>query len=157
LDYASLIFLTAKKIGVAGALLMAICTTETNLRNVYIKNDHGSPTLGVCGVKHATAQMIGYDIKEMELMNPDTNIEVAGAYLKYQLVRYGGNLEKSIAAYNAGRFNESQKLKGRPRNLKYVKRVMSRMREIEKAEFKMGYLMTNNQEAHVERVADQSR
>jgi soluble lytic murein transglycosylase-like protein len=67
-------------------------------------------------------------------MKPEVNAEIAGAYLKYQTDRYGGDKIKTIASYNAGRYNESKIVPGKPRNLKYVKRVLKTMRELERHE-----------------------
>jgi soluble lytic murein transglycosylase-like protein len=73
-------------------------------------------------VKYATAQMLGYKGNPEGLMDPKTNAHFAALYLKYQYDRYG-NYCHAIAAYNAGRYNESKVLPGYPRNLKYVNSV----------------------------------
>jgi soluble lytic murein transglycosylase-like protein len=123
MDFTTIILLAAKKIGVSGYLLLAICTHETGLTNKVVQHDGGTPTFGVCQVKLGTAKMVGYDIKGDDLMNPEVNAEVAGAYLKYQIDRYDGNICKATASYNAGRYNPSMKAIGNPRNLKYLRSV----------------------------------
>lgn len=55
-------------------------------------------------------------------MNPQTNAKYAAIYLKYQYDRYQ-NWCKAIAAYNAGRYNESMREPGHPRNIRYVLNV----------------------------------
>lgn len=122
MSYTTMILIAAKKVGVSGALLLAICTHETNLRNVLIPADGQSATYGVCQVKFETAEMLGYSGKPKGLMDPATNAYWAAQYLKYQENRYNDGC-KAVAAYNAGRFNESSKLPGKPRNLKYVLEV----------------------------------
>lgn len=123
LDMTTIILLAAKKIGISGALLLSICTHETGLKNLVSPNDGGSHSYGVCQVKLGTAHFLGYDIKANELMNPEINAEIAGAYLKYQFDRYNGNICKSVSAYNSGRYNPSPKAPGHPRNLKYLRSV----------------------------------
>lgn len=123
MDYTSIIFLAAKKIGVSGALLLAICTNETGLNNNVHYNDGKSHSFGICQVKQPTAKMMGYEITSDDLMNPEVNAEVAASYLKYQVERYNGNICKGTAAYNSGSYNPSDKSIGHPRNLKYIRKV----------------------------------
>jgi soluble lytic murein transglycosylase-like protein len=130
MTYSAIILLAAKKAAVSGTLLLAICTQESRLKNVVLRNDGGSPTFGICGVKLGTAQMFGFQGTSDDLMKPAINAKFAALYLKYQLNRYENNIERAIAAYNAGSFNESLVLPGRPRNLKYVKKVMALMGNI---------------------------
>lgn len=126
--------LAAKKIGISGALLLAICTNETGLKNMVSPNDGGSHSYGVCQVKKATAKMMGYEVTGNDLMRPEVNAEVAAHYLKYQIDRYDNDLMKSIGAYNAGRYHESKIVPGKPRNLKYVKRVLKIYHKLKKNE-----------------------
>lgn len=123
MDYTAVILLAAKKIGISGYLLLAICTHETGLQNKIVHHDGGSPSYGVCQVKKGTAEMMGYNVSEKDLMNPEVNAEIAGAYLKYQINRYQGNICKGTASYNSGKYNPSMKAIGQPRNLKYNRSV----------------------------------
>lgn len=135
MDMITILTVAAKKVGIAPALLVAVCHTETNLRNVHNMDDNGSPSYGVCQVKHETAQWMGKLYKdskmskltEKELMLPFKNAEVAATYLKYQLNRYDNNWCAAIAAYNAGSAVESKVVPGKPRNYKYVKKVKSKI------------------------------
>jgi soluble lytic murein transglycosylase-like protein len=122
--YSTLILSIAKSIGVPGALLLAICTHESGLTNVIAPHDHGSPSYGLCQVKEDTAKTLGYRGDGKGLMNPQTNVEYAAKYLKMQLDRYEGDWCRATAAYNAGSFNESTKSPGKPRNFKYIRRVV---------------------------------
>jgi soluble lytic murein transglycosylase-like protein len=112
----------AKSAKVSGAILIAICSHESGLKNIVSQYDGGSPSYGVCQMKYETASMLGYLGTPQGLMNPRTNAKYAALYLKRQYERYN-DWCRAIAAYNAGRYNESKILPGHPRNLKYVKNV----------------------------------
>lgn len=127
MDYVTIILSAAKAAKVSGALLLAICTHESGLKNSIHPHDGGSPTYGVCQVKYDTAKMIGFKGKSYELMNPVTNVEWAAKYLAYQHERYGDNWCKVAAAYNAGSYNPSEKSIGYPKNHKYVKKVQAKL------------------------------
>jgi soluble lytic murein transglycosylase-like protein len=124
----SIILSAAKAAKVSGALLLAICTTESHLKNVKVPHDGGSPSYGICQIKYETAKQLGFKGQAEELMNPKTNAEFAAKYLAYQESRYGTeNWCLISAAYNAGSFNESDRLPGHPKNLKYVRKVQKNM------------------------------
>lgn len=129
MDYASIILAAAKSIKVSGALLLAICTHESGLKNVTVPHDGGTPTYGICQVKLGTAQMIGYTGDAAGLLDPSTNAMWAGKYLKYQKNRYAQDWCMAVAAYNAGTYNESKVVPGKPRNLKYVRKVQEKLEE----------------------------
>lgn len=128
--YSTLILSAAKAVGVPGYLLLAICTVESNLTNAIVWHDGGSPSYGICQIKHETAKMMGYKGKAEGLMNPTVNARLAAKYLKFQLKRYSNDYCMAVAAYNAGSFNESKKVPGYPRNLKYLRKVQ---KELEKS------------------------
>lgn len=121
----------AKKVGISPALLIAVCTTETNLRNIDTPNDGATTSYGVCQVKLETAQFMGKvyrkpavaSFEENDIQTIENNAKVAALYLKYQINRYDGDICKGVAAYNAGRYKESSKYPGRPFNWKYVEKV----------------------------------
>jgi soluble lytic murein transglycosylase-like protein len=123
MSYSTIILGAAKLIGVPGALLLAICTHESGLKNIISPQDHGSASYGVCQVKAATAASLGLSSDKKTLMNPTANAEIAARYLRVQLLRYDGDWCKSVAAYNSGTYNPSKVVPGKPRNLKYVKAV----------------------------------
>lgn len=129
MNYVSIIVLAAKKASVSSALLLAICTHESGLNNILVPHDGGSPTYGICQVKFDTAKMIGFEGKAKDLMKPETNAKWAAQYLKYQHSRYDGDWCKTVAAYNAGKYNESKKIPGKPRNLAYVRNVQKKLDE----------------------------
>lgn len=118
----------AKAAKVSGPLLLAICMHESNLKNVLVPHDGGSPTYGICQVKLGTAQMLGYVGDGQGLMVPEENAKWAAEYLKYQKERYDKDWCKAVAAYNAGRYNPSTVSPGYPKNLKYVRKVQEKLK-----------------------------
>lgn len=131
MTYSAIILAAAKAMKVSGVLLLAICSYETNLTNVTVYHDGKSPSYGICQVKFETATtVLGFKGKAEDLVNPKTNAKWAAKYLAYQESRYGDtDWCKIVAAYNAGSYNESRKIPGKPRNLKYVRRVQKRLPE----------------------------
>lgn len=132
MTYTAIILAAAAKAKVAGVLLLAICSYESSgLNNIITYNDGKSHSYGICQIKLETAEMVGFQGTAENLMNPAVNAKWAAAYLKYQENRpddpdggYGpDDWCKLTAAYNAGRYNESSKYPGYPRNLVYVRRV----------------------------------
>ena len=132
MTYTAIVLAAALKVKVSGALLLAVCSHESNLTNVVVHGDGGSSSYGICQVKEGTARMFGFTGKAKDLMDPFVNAKYAARYLKYQEKRYGGDSMgpcKMVAAYNAGRFNESKRVPGKPMNLRYVRNVQNRLAE----------------------------
>ena len=127
MTYETIILAAAKAAKVSGTILLAICTHESNLQNITTQHDGGSPSYGICQVKYETAKMVGFEGKETDLENPKTNAKWAAEYLKYQYERYDHNWCQAVAAYNAGKYNESKIAPGCPRNLKYVRHVQEKV------------------------------
>lgn len=112
----------AQAASVPPALLLAICTVESNLNPLAVNvHDGGSASYGLCQIKTETAEWLGKDGSPEELLDPETNASIAALYLSKNLKRYRENESCAIAAYNAGtcRFNN----KGLIRNRKYVNKV----------------------------------
>lgn len=127
MDYVTIILSAAKAAKVSGTVLLAICMNESGLNNVTVQHDGGSPSIGICQVKYETAKMLGYEGKASGLTKPEENAKWAAEYLRFQNERYDGDMCKAVAAYNAGRYNESKIVPGCPRNLKYVKKVQAKL------------------------------
>lgn len=104
-------------------LLSALCFVESGHHVQAINlSDHGSPSLGLCQVKLATARGLGFRGPEKELTtNARINAHYAGAYMRYQLNRYHGNTTMAIGAYNSGTFRVNNK--GTAVNSRYIVRV----------------------------------
>lgn len=126
--YTSVVIGAAKAVKVSASLLLAICNHESSgLKNVIAHNDGGSPSYGICQMKYETARMLGFEGQAKDLMEPKTNALYAAKYLKYQMGRYDNQWCKATAAYNAGTYFESKVVPGKPRNLKYVRRVQKQL------------------------------
>lgn len=112
-------------------LLSAVCYVESNHRSHAINyDDGGADSLGVCQIKYKTAQHMGFKGAEGELrFDIKKNTYWAGAYLKWQLKRYNGNIGKAVAAYNAGRYIPSKVRQG-PINKNYVMKVFTKWSEV---------------------------
>lgn len=140
----ALIVATAKTVGVPASLFLAICTHETNLNNIVMPHDGGSASYSVCQIKEDTARELGFrgvasgPLKQSKifpgaleplgkphgLMVPSIGLFYSAKYLKKKLEQYDGDWCKATAAYNAGTYNPSKKALGKPRNFKYIKRVV---------------------------------
>lgn len=137
MNYVPIIIAAAKAAKVSSALLVAICTYESDgLKNIKVEHDGkgDTPSYGICMVKQETAEMLGYTGTPDGLMNPRTNAKWAAKYLAYHAFNrydnYGSNdWCKLTAAYNAGTYFESKKVPGKPRNLIYVRRVQKFLEE----------------------------
>lgn len=127
MTYSAIILAAAKAVKVSGALLLAICTQESNLTNAMVLHDGGSPSYGVCQLKYETAKMVGFKGRKQDLMDVKTNATFAAKYLAYQQTRYGNDWVKIASSYNAGSYSASKKVVGCPRNLKYVIAVKSKL------------------------------
>jgi len=112
-------------------LLSAVCYVESN-HNIHAVNydDGGADSLGVCQIKYSTAKHMGFKGTAEELQkNINENTYWAGAYLKWQLKRYHGNIGKAVAAYNAGHYRKS-KIRQGPINKTYVMKVFKKWSEV---------------------------
>lgn len=104
-------------------LLSSVCYVESGHRaDAFTADDKGSPSHGVCQIKMGTAQLMGFKGTAAQLQRPAINVKYAAKYLSHQLHRYGGDVTKALAAYNAGtcRINSQ----GLVMNRKYVQKVM---------------------------------
>ena len=84
----------------------AICSTESDFRNVVNHDDGGSASYGICQIKAKTASWMTKKYGQnytSDLMNRKENFNVALMYYVYQLRRYNGDERCAISAYNAGR------------------------------------------------------
>jgi soluble lytic murein transglycosylase-like protein len=129
MTYWQIISAAAKAAKVSAVLLYAICAHESRGFELdYSMYDNGTPSYGVCQLKSGTALMMNWHGKDpMELRNPRINAKYAALYLKYQQDKYGPNdWVKLASAYNAGSYQEG-KIKGCPRNLRYIKLVREKL------------------------------
>jgi soluble lytic murein transglycosylase-like protein len=89
----------ARMHGVDPLLLHAIAHVESRHRAAAVS---AAGALGLTQVMPATARRFGIDNPERSLFDPDTNLRACAAYLRALRGRYGDDLTRVLAAYNAG-------------------------------------------------------
>src|SRR5688500_6438555 len=95
--------LSAEIVGIPASLLIALCSVESDFRDVVNKYDGGSPSIGVCQIKLTTAKDVGFAGTADQLLKDRlVNTLYAGKYLKRQIDRYDGDVCSAISAYNTG-------------------------------------------------------
>ncbi len=119
---ALLFITTTAQLGLPTGLLESLCYIEST-HDIHAVNhtDGGSASYGVCQVKLDTARLVGFEGTPKQLQEPKANIYYAGLYLKRNIERYGWDMEKAVAAYNAGKCRYNGK--GQIKNRKYVNKV----------------------------------
>lgn len=134
-EFDTLIFDAATRHGVDPALIKAVIRAESNFNpNAYRREPFvqhlGGPdaSYGLMQTLYTTAQELGYTGTPEGLFHPGVSIEYGTRYLKKQLIRYGGDTEKAISAYNAGSARRTSG--GKWSNQAYVDRVVRFFREL---------------------------
>ncbi|MDR1702765.1 MAG: lytic transglycosylase domain-containing protein [Sporomusaceae bacterium] len=94
-DIASLVEKTALKHGINPKLALAVAQTESNLNQSAV-----SPVgaVGVMQLMPGTARDLGV----RDINNLEENVDGGVRYLKQMLHTFGGDVNKAVAAYNAG-------------------------------------------------------
>jgi soluble lytic murein transglycosylase-like protein len=113
----------SRKYDISPALLEAVVWQESRWHSEArsIKGAHGLAQL-----MPGTAREMGVDIA-----NPLSNLEGGARYLKIQLDRFDGDIERALAAYNAGpsRVLREGGIPQIPETKAYVSAIMSRLSE----------------------------
>ena len=126
--FAAEIDAAAARNGVDPALLRGLIRQESNF-DPRAKSPAGA--IGLCQLMPATAAGLGVTNPS----DPVQNIEGGAKYLKQQLDRFGGDVSKALAAYNAGP-GAVQRYNGVPpyaETQSYVQRVTAYANEYRKA------------------------
>lgn len=81
---------------------------------------------GLAQLMPGTARQLGVNADD-----PNANLEGGARYLRYQLDRFGGDLEKALAAYNAGpeRVRKADGVPAIPETRHYVAAILARLSE----------------------------
>jgi soluble lytic murein transglycosylase-like protein len=118
------IMVAASTFQIPAGLLSAISYVESrhNPKAIH-RHDGDGDSLGAFQIKFKTAKSLGFKGNEKHLQLPLTNAYWAALYLDHQRKRYGGDLRKAVAAYNAGslKMNDKKQI----RNIIYVTKVFS--------------------------------
>ena len=85
----------AAKEGIDASLLKAVARAESNLDATAVS---GAGAKGVMQLMDGTARELGVT----NAFDPAQNIAAGAKYLKQMLNRYGGDVTRALAAYNAG-------------------------------------------------------
>jgi hypothetical protein len=120
IPYGQLIHEKAEKYAVDPALVAAVIEQESRFHKTA-RSQVGAQ--GLMQLMPRTGRWMG----AQNLYDPEQNIDAGVRYIKYLQGRFGGNLKKTIAAYNAGEGNV-KRYGGVPpfgETQTYVKRVMS--------------------------------
>ncbi len=110
---------TAERHRLDPALVRAVIEAESNW-NASAVSRKGA--LGLMQLIPGTAERFGV----VDALNPEQNLEGGVQYLRTLLERYGGNLDKSVAAYNAGEHavDRARGVPNFPETRNYVQRVI---------------------------------
>jgi soluble lytic murein transglycosylase-like protein len=111
----------ATKYDVSPSLLEALIWQESRW-NIRAKSSAGA--LGLAQLMPGTARELG-----VNSANPLSNLEGGARYLRMQLDRFGGDVEKALAAYNAGP-RRVERANGMPKireTRDYVASIMTRL------------------------------
>lgn len=111
----------AAKYDISPALLEAVVWQESRWR-LGLTSTAGAH--GLAQLMPGTARDLGVDIRD-----PRANLEGGARYLRMQLDAFGGDVEKALAAYNAGpgRVADAGAVPNIPETQAYVAAVLSRL------------------------------
>lgn len=96
-------YIMTQQFNLPEGLLSSVCFIESshNPNKIHRHDGHGN-SIGLCQIKYNTAKQLGFRGTEKDLLDPTTNAYYAAKYLKHQLTRYNGSIEKAVIAYNQG-------------------------------------------------------
>jgi len=95
--YSNIVVVISRKYGVDPQLVTAVMAAESNF------NPCARSPRGAVGLMQLTPQTAGqYKLTSVDLYDPEKNIRAGVLHLKMLSDRYNGDLELTLAAYNAG-------------------------------------------------------
>jgi len=111
----------AAKYDISPALLEAVVWQESRWR---LTATSAAGAHGLAQLMPGTARDLGVDIRD-----PSANLDGGARYLRMQLDTFGGDVEKALAAYNAGpaRVDRAGGVPNIPETKAYVAAIMARM------------------------------
>lgn len=115
-------------------LLLGVCWVESHHNpNAVAPLDGNEDSLGLCQIKLSTANDLGFRGGRAQLMRPEENARWAARYLRFQLNRYHGNIDRALTAYNQGHAlavtKYARKVRYYARRYRAVRIVLPAMRE----------------------------
>lgn len=114
-----IIFQAANRHNVEPALVKAVIMAESGYNSKAVSNKGAR---GLMQLMPSTAEMLGVE----DYNHPEDNINAGVKYLRYLLDQFAGNVELTIAAYNAG-YGRVKEYKGVPpykETQNYIKKVL---------------------------------
>ncbi|MCL4516030.1 MAG: lytic transglycosylase domain-containing protein [Firmicutes bacterium] len=120
-QYAKLIWTSSKETQLDHHLAIAVAKTESDFDSKAVSS---TGARGVMQIMPATGRALGVQ----DLLDPAENIPAGMRYLKSLLVKYRGNVELALAAYNAGALRVQDSVPDIPETQNYVRRVMATYR-----------------------------
>jgi len=116
----SLVGVTAEREGVSADLLRGVMKQESGFRPCAVSS---KGAMGLMQLMPATAEQFG-------ISNPfdaASNLDGGARFLKQLLTRYGGDLPKTLGAYNAGpsTVDAAGKVPAIPETMDYVRQILS--------------------------------
>jgi soluble lytic murein transglycosylase-like protein len=115
----------SRQLGVSPQLLRAVIAVESNFDPMAVSR---RGAVGLMQVMPATGRRFGVE----DLWSPPSNVLAGATYLKFLMGLFDGDLELTLAAYNAGEravLNAGRRVPNYPETHSYVRRVMARLRD----------------------------
>ena len=108
--------------GVPAELLKAVCVAESHMNPKAVSK---AGARGLMQLMPATAE----SLQVTDPYDPSQNITAGTQYLKQMLERYGGDIAKALAAYNAGpaRVDAAGGVPPIPETQEYVRKIMGKI------------------------------
>ena len=120
-EWRATIAVLAAKYEISPALLEAVVWQESRWRATATSS---AGAHGLAQLMPGTAKQLGVDIHD-----PRANLEGGARYLRMQLDAFGGDVEKALAAYNAGprRVGDAGGIPNIPETQAYVAAILARL------------------------------